>query len=197
MKKLLILLLIIFTVKIAVAQMHVNGVGYGTYTKNVRIPASQLGKNVTHPPAINNYGITNVYEFTVNTDAAYYKFGVPGDYASGDIAINILWTRSTTGNDESAKTVKWQVKNLVVDLSGENCNSGEVTDAVQDSYDSASTTDQIVYFTSSITIAAEEFNDMEIIIMEISAVTVDSGVALSEPALVSMGFTYTANRVHP
>jgi len=166
-----------------------------TYTAHIHIPASELGKNVTNPPVVNDYGICKVAEFTVNTDICYYKWLVPDNYASGDITIHINWTRSTTGSDESAKTVKWQVKNLVINGMNEEVASGENTDAIQDAYISSSTTDKICYKTDNMTIAAAEFSKGEIIIMEISAVTVDSGVALSEPALISLGINYMAYKM--
>ena len=166
-----------------------------TYTKHVHITASELGKNVTNPPVVNDYGICKVAEFTVNTDKAYYKFFVPHDYASGNILVHLNWTRSTTGDDESGETVKWQIKNLAINGTSEEVASGEATDAVQDAYTSSSTSDKICYETDNITITAAEFEMDDIILMEIMAITVDSGTPLTDPALISLGIIYTANRV--
>lgn len=166
-----------------------------TFTEHIHITASELGKNVTNPPIVNDYGICKVAEFTVNTDLCYYKWVVPTDYDSGNITVHLNWTRSTTGDDESGETVKWQVKNLVINGTSEEVASGEATDAIQDAYTSSSTTDKICYQTDDMTIAAAEFAIGEMILMEIGAVTVDSGTPLSEPALISLGIVYTANRV--
>ena len=201
MKKILILLicLLCYVSLSSEGIKNVNGVpslAAGTYTEHIHITSSELGKNVTNPPVVDHYGITKVAEFTVNTDKVSYKYLIPLTYASGDLSIHLNWTRSTTGGDESGKTVKWQVKNLVINGTSENCNSGEITnDAIQDVYDASSTTTQIVYQTESITIGSAEFTNGELLIIEIMAVTVDSGVALSEPALVSIGFEFTSNKV--
>ena len=175
--------------------LGVESLASGTRTRHVHWTASELGKNVTNPPVVVHFGICKVVKFTVNTDKASYKFLVPDDYVSGNLTIHINWTRSTTGSDESGKTVKWQVKNLVINGTSEEISTGENTDDIQDTYDSSSETDKICYQTDPITIAAAEFAAEEIVILEIMAVTVDSGVALSEPALVSLGFDYTANKV--
>jgi len=174
----------------------VVSIAHGTHTCHLHFTASNLGKNVSNPPVVDTYGITKVLEFTVDTDLGYYKFLVPDEYASGDITLHINWTRSTTGTDESTKTVKWQLKNLVINGTSENCNAGENTDAIQDTYDAVSTTTQIVYKSGDMTIAAAEFAAGELIILEIMAVTVDSGVALSEPALVSIGIDVIINKVY-
>jgi len=168
-----------------------------TFTEHIHIPASELGRNVTNPPIVNSYGICKVAEFTVDTDKVKYKWLVPTNYASGDITVHVNWTRSTTGDDESAETVKWQIKNLAINGTSEEVATGENTDAVQDAYTSSSTTDKIGYETDPITIAAAEFAIGEIILFEIMAVTVDSGTPLTEPALISLGFTYTAYKVAP
>ena len=175
--------------------LGVTSLASGTRTQHVHWTASELGKNKTNPPAVNQYGICKVVEFTVNTDKVHYKFLVPDDYASGDFLIHINWTRSTTGSDESGKTVKWQIKNLVINGTSDEWATGENTDTVQDVYDSSSETDKIVYETGDMTIAAAEFSAEELVILEIMTVTVDSGVALSEPALVSLGYNYTAHKV--
>lgn len=166
-----------------------------TYENHIHVPVSQLGKNVTNPPTVNNFGITKVFEFTINTDVVHYSIEVPHDYASGNLLLHIHWTRSTTGSDESAKTVKWQVKNLVINGTSEEISTGENTDSIQDVYDSNSTTDKIGYLTGDMVISTGEFSVNEMIVMEIMAITVDSGVALSEPALIALGFTYTAYKI--
>jgi len=200
MKKILYLLLIIAFLPQETrgelkGTLGVTSLASGTRTAHKHWTASELGKNKTDPPAVDHFGICKVIKFTVNTDKASYKFLVPDDYASGNFTIHINWTRSTTGSNESGKTVKWQVKNLVINGTNEEVATGENTDAIQDAYDSSSTTDKICYQTGNITIAAAEFAAEEIVIIEIMAVTVDSGVALSEPALVSLGFEYTAYKV--
>jgi len=199
-KKVLLLCLLITLIPLKSNSALKNAMGVvslasGTRTAHEHWTASELGKNVTNPPVVDHFGICKVLKFTVNTDKISYKFLIPDDYASGDLLIHINWTRSTTGTDESGKTVKWQVKNLVINGTSEEIASGENTDAIQDVYDSSSTTDKICYQSGNITIAAAEFSAEELIIMEIMAVTVDSGVALSEPALVSLGFEYTAYKV--
>jgi len=164
-----------------------------TITRHHIIDASELGKNPTHPPAVNIYGITHVLEFTVGTDLAYYKLHIPDNYAGGDLLFYVHWTRSTTGSDESGETVKWQLKYLAINGTSENCNSGEATLSVEDTYDSTSTTEQVVYKTDAMTIP-EGFGTEDILILELGAVT-PTGTALSEPALVAICIVYTAYQV--
>jgi len=165
-----------------------------TITRHYVVGACELGKNPTNPPAVDVYGITQVLEFTVDTDLAYYKLCIPEDYASGDLSIYIHWTRSATGSDESGKTVKWQLKYLAINGTSENCNSEESTLSVQDTYDSTSTTEQIVYKTDSMTIPAASFSAGDILILELGAIT-PTGTALSEPAMVAICIEYIADQV--
>ena len=196
MKKFILLFLL--TATLSYGQASVDGISHGTFTRHVHWTASNLGKNVTHPPVVDHYGITKVLKFTVNTDKVSYKWLIPDDYASGDLTLHINWTRSTTGTDESTDTVNWQVKNLVVNGTSEEIAAGENTDdTIQDAYTSSSTTDKICYETEDITIAAGEFSAGELLIMEIMAITVGSGTPLSEPAIISVGLHYTAYRVTP
>jgi len=105
-----------------------------TYTKIVRIPVSKLGKNATNPPIVIECGITHALKFTLNTDKAYFKQAIETDYADGDITIHFHWTKSTTNSDQSGKCVKWQLKYLVLNGTDENCNAGEATDSIEDTY---------------------------------------------------------------
>lgn len=166
-----------------------------TLTRHYVIGSCEFGRNPTNPPVVNIYGITQALEFTVNTDLAYYKLHIPDDYASGDLLFYVHWTRSTTGTDESTKTVKWQLKYLAIDGTSENCNSGEATLSIQDTYDSVSTTEQVVYRTDGMTILAANFASTDVLILELGAITVDSGEALSEPAAVAVDIFYTANQI--
>jgi len=164
-----------------------------TITRHYVVGACELGKNPIHPPAVGVYGITQVLEFTVDTDLAYYKLHIPDNYASGDLLFYVHWTRSTTGSDESGETVKWQLKYLTIDGTSENCNSGESTLSVEDTYDSTSTTEQVVYRTDAMTIP-EGFGTEDVLILEIGAVT-PTGTALSDPALVALCIVYAAHQV--
>lgn len=151
-----------------------------------RISASELGKNPKNPPISDTYGITGVLEFGLNGDQAQYKYPLPPDYAGGDITVHFHWTKSTANDDQSGKHVKWQLKYLMIDGETENCNSGESTDSVEDEYESAVTTTQIVYKTESITIADDSFIPHDILIMQIMAIT-PAGAALDDaPALVAI-----------
>ncbi|MBA7627506.1 hypothetical protein ES703_34969 [subsurface metagenome] len=162
------------------------------------IPSCEFGKPATNPPAVAIYGICQALEFSVDTDKAYYKMHVPCNWKPGtDILLHVHWTRSSTGSDDSTKTVKWQLKNLVINGTSENCQTGESTDVIQDAYDSSSTTDQIVNKTDDMTIAAAEVDSVgDIIILELMAVT-PTGTALTEPAAVGLGITYTGYQVRP
>ena len=168
-----------------------------TFTEHKHVPASQLGKNKTNPPTVEQYGITEVLEFVINTDKADYTFHVPTDYASGNILLHVHWTRNKDdlGGDSSSETVKWQGKNLAINGTSENCNSGEATDAIQDVYDSATLNDNIVYHTAAMTITAAEIAIEDLVICEIMAVTVDSGTPLAKPALVCLDMEYTAYKI--
>jgi len=175
--------------------IDINHLKIGTITKHLVVPADSLGKNPTNPPAVDVYGICQALEFTVDTDKAYYKIHVPDDWVPGtDILIYIHWTRSSTGSDESGKTVKWQVKYLAVNGVSENVNSGESTLSVQDTYDSSSTTDQIAYKTDAFTIPAAAIAAGDCITLELMAIT-PTGTALSEPACVGFSIEWTAYQV--
>jgi hypothetical protein len=166
-----------------------------TVTKHLVIPADAFGKNPTNPPAIGIYGICQSNEFTVNTDKAYYKIHVPDDWIPGtDILLYIHWTRSTTGSNDSGKTVKWQLKYLAVNGTSENVNSGETTLSVQDTYDSSDVNQQVAYCTDPLTIAAAAIEAGDCITLELMAIT-PTGTALSEPACVGFSILWTANQV--
>lgn len=166
-----------------------------TYTKILCIPVAGLGKNKTNPPEVAEYGITQVLEFTVNTDKVHFKIDVSSDYHSGDILVDIHWTKSTINSDQSTKVVKWQLKYLVIDGESENCNSGESTLSVEDAYDSAVNETQIVYKTGYLTIPANDFEEHMLIIMEIMAVTPVGTPLSDEPAFIHMDIIYTAKNV--
>ncbi|MBW2648961.1 MAG: hypothetical protein JRC53_03955 [Deltaproteobacteria bacterium] len=108
--------------------------------------------------------------------------------------IYIHWTRSTTGSDESGKTVKWQLKYLAVNGTSENVNSGETTLSVQDTYDSAVPADQVAYRTDPLTIPAAAIEAGDCITFELMAIT-PTGTALSEPACVGFSIEWTAYQV--
>jgi hypothetical protein len=164
-----------------------------TITRYETIGSSSLGKNPTNPPAVDVYGITHVLEHTVDTDKSYYKMFRPEYYVSGDLSVYIHWTRSTTGGDQSGEKVKFQLKNLVINGTSENCNSGENTDIIQDSYDSAVLADQIVYKTDALTIAAAEFAAQEGIILELMAITPTDNT-LADPAVVAISIEYLGTK---
>jgi hypothetical protein len=163
-----------------------------TYTKIVRVTASKLGKNVTNPPIVAEYGITHALKFTVNTDKAHYKQAVESDYAGGDINVHFHWTKSTINSDQSTKNVKWQLKYLVINGTSENCNSGESTDSIGDTYDSAVNATQIICKTGDITIPNGIFEIHDMIIMEVMAVTPTPDALSDEPALIYLDIVYTA-----
>jgi len=166
-----------------------------SFTEHLLIPADGLGKNPTNPPAVAIYGICQALEFTVDTDKAYYKLHVPDDWVAGtDITIHIHWTRSSTGGDDSTKTVKWQIKYLAVNGIDENVNSGETTLSVEDTYDSSSTTDQIAYKTDGLTIPNTAIEAGDCITLELMAVT-PTGTGLSEPACVGLSIDWTAKQI--
>lgn len=147
-----------------------------------------------NPPTVDIYGITHVLEFTVDTDSAYYKLHIPEDYASGDILFTVHWTKSTTVGDDSTKTVKWQLKYLSINGTSENCNTGETTLSVQDTYDDANAAPQIVYETDNMTIIEANFVIGDILILEVMSIT-PAGTGLTAPAIVALCIEYTANQV--
>jgi len=164
-------------------------------TRHLVIPADSLGKNPTNPPAIDVYGICQALEFTVDTDKAYYKIHVPDDWVSGtDILIYIHWTRSSTGGDDSTKTVKWQLKYLAVNGTSENVNSGETTLSIEDTYESSDINQQVAYRTDALTIPAAAIEVGDCITLELMAIT-PTGTALSEPACVGLSISWTAKQV--
>jgi len=163
-----------------------------THTATEVIPADSLGKNPTNPPAVDVYGVCQALEFTVDTDKAYYKLHVPDSWVSGtDMVINIFWTRSSTGSDESGKTVKWQLEYIVVSGEGDNVNSAGTTISVQDTYDSSVAADQVLYVTGDLTIPAGSLSAGGCISLELMAVT-PTGTALSAPACLGFKVSWTA-----
>lgn len=166
-------------------------------TQHLVVPSCNLGRPPTNPPTVDIYGICQVLEFTVGTDKAYYKLHVPIDWAPGTgIKVHAHWTRSSTGADDSGKTVKWQMKYLAVDGRSENVNSGESTLSVQDTYDSSDVNDQIAYATDDVTIPASAIAAGDCIVIELMAVA-PTGTALSDPACAALGITFINNRVVP
>lgn len=164
------------------------------YTHIEKIDAGLLGKTPTNPPIINTAGITLGMQYTVNTDKSNIIYKVPGNYYSGDATAWFNWTKSAVGADESTKEVKWQVKYLKI-APGDNCNSGETTLSVQDTYDDADLISQIIYSTATIIIPAASLVANSGLALEISAIT-PSGVALSdEPLLLSMVFQCTCVKI--
>lgn len=155
-----------------------------------RISVSEMGLPSTNPPAKAQYGIAAALEFTLNTDHAEYKTQVPGNYVSGtDALVHAHWTKSTTGTDQSAKFVKWQLKYLVI-TEGDNINSGESTLTVEDEYTSAVTASQIEHVTGSVTIPGSGLTAHDTIYMQLSAVT-PTGTALSdEPAVLAVDYEF-------
>ena len=178
--------------------LHLGGELYSdnTVPGRITIPSSIFGK-FTDPPVADVYGITFALEFTVDKDMAYYNFCVPRDWRAGtDMTLALFWTRSTTGSDESGKTVKWEVQYLPINGIDENCNAGESTLSVQDTYDSASTTDQIVYATDGITIPGAALAVHDMVMLRAKAVA-PTGTALVEPALLGICMLYTRYQLQP
>lgn len=161
--------------------------------KEIRIPVSVLGKNPTDPPAIDIYGICHVAEFTVDSDKAYYKINVPSDIVGTTAHIHFHWTRSTTGSDENGKRVNWQLKYLTL-KEGQNVNTGETTENIEDVYVDTDTDDQIVYITDEIEMTGLTVNDF--LMMGIMAIS-SSGTDLSKPALLELCINYEVYQVHP
>ena len=178
--------------------LHLGGEVYSdnTIPGRITIPSAIFGK-FADPPKAAAYGITFVLEFTVDQDLAYYNFCVPRDWRVGtDMNLSLFWTRSATGSDESGKTVKWEVKYLPINGIDENCNAGESAAAVQDTYDSASTTDQIVYATDGITIPGAALAVHDLVLLRVQAIT-PTGTALVEPALLGVCMLYTRYQLQP
>jgi len=179
----------------AYTHRHGGSDPHAIITRRYFINACEAGKNKLNPPAINDYGITHVLEFTVDNDVAHYELDLPLDYAYGDIHVHILWTRSSTGSDDSNKVVKWQLNYLAIDSkNGNNCNAGESTLTVQDTYESSDLDSQIVYCTDALVIPESDLKDKDLIIIDLMAVTPD-GVALSEPAVLAVNMLYKAYQI--
>ena len=166
-----------------------------TYTKSIRIPVSELGKNPTSPPAVVLCGITQGYKFTLNSDKAHYKKAIDDDYAGGDLNMHFHWTKSTTNSDQSGKAAKWQMDYLVFNGVDENCNSGETSVSVEDVYESAVPGHQVVHKTGNVTIPSNNFEVHDMISMRIMAVT-PSGTPLDDdPVLTHCGISYLARHI--
>jgi len=166
-----------------------------TYTNIDRICSGNLQSNPSNPPVVVASGITPGLRFTVGTDKVHFLYQIPQNYDSGDGTISLNWTKGTAATDESTKTVKWQLKYLGLSP-GDNCNSGEATLSVQDTYDDSSTSTQVVYGTGGITIPAASLTAGHGLTIEISAIT-PSGTALAdEPVLLGVVFACTCTKVN-
>ena len=161
------------------------------------ISADELSRPPDSPPIVDIFGITQALIFTVDTDKAFYKLYIPDDwYPETDIRLSVLWTRSSSGTDDSGKTVRWQIKYHVFNL-GDNVVSSGKTLYLDDVYESSSTTDQIVYITPEGTIPSTEINRPGILSFELMAVTPPMGLALSKPACLGLRIDYTSYQVPP
>lgn len=165
-----------------------------SFTKIKRICASNLQSNPTNPPVVVSVGITPGLRFTVGTDKSRALYQIPENYAGGDGAIFLNWTKGASGADESTKEVKWQIKYLGIG-SGNNCNSGETTLSVQDTYDDSSLTTQVIYSTDTVTIPAASLTANNGLAIEIEAIA-PSGTALAdEPVLLGIVCQTTCNKI--
>ncbi len=165
-------------------------------TRRRFIPADELARPPANAPEVVICGIAQALAFTVDTDKAYYKIEIPDDwYPNTDIELAVFWTRSSTGDNDSGKAVKWQITYLLFSEL-ENCNASGTVLSVEDTYDSASTTDQIVYKTDVLTVPASSLSQNDILTLELMAVT-PTGTALSEPACVGLEFGHTAYQIPP
>lgn len=183
------------TSSLEVVNVTFTGNSNSSYEKIIQVSSSSLGAPPTNPATVDIYNITQVLEFTLNTDKAYYKHEIPHDHDNGNISIHLHWTKSTANDDQSTKNVKWQIKYQVINSSGDNCNSGYSTETIEDAYDSAVTTTQIVYETDAITIPHCCFSPDQIVIIEIMAITPSSNALDDEPALVWACIKYTATHI--
>jgi len=165
-----------------------------TYTNRDRICSGNLQSNPSNPPAVVAAGITPGLGFTVGTDKVHFLYQLPQKYVSGDGAISLNWTKGTAATDESTKAVKWQVKYLGLSP-GDNCNSGETTLSVEDTYDDSSTTTQVVYGTGDITIPAASLTAGHGLAIEISAITPTGTALANEPVLLGIVFSCTCTKV--
>jgi len=161
-----------------------------TYTHIEKIDAGQLGKNPSNPPALHLAGITVGQKYTVDTDKSNVLFNVPRNYNGGDATLWFNWTKSAVGADESTKTVRWQVKYLMVSP-GVNCNTGEVTLVTQDSYDDSDLTSQIIYSTPVIPIPEASLVASGGLALEVSAITPTGTALADEPLLLGVVFSCT------
>jgi len=165
-----------------------------TYTNIDRICSGNLQANPSHPPVVVALGVTPGTRFTVGTDLVYFLYQIPQKYASGDGTISLNWTKGAAGADESTKAVKWQVKYLGLSP-GDNCNAGEATLSVQDTYDDSSTTTQVVYGTDNMTIPAASLTAGHGLAIEISAITPTGTALADEPVLLGVVFSCTCSKV--
>lgn len=178
-----------------VVNVSFTGNSNSTYEKIIRVSASKLGTPPTNPPTVDVYNITHVLEFTVNTDKAYLKHEIPHDHDKGNISIHLHWTKSTTNDDQSTKNVNWSIKYQVINSSGDNCNSGYTTATIEDTYDSAVTTSQIIYETDAIVIPHCCFSPDQMVMFEVMAYTPSTNALDDEPALVWGCIKYNASHI--
>lgn len=167
-----------------------------TYVETKRLSSSAIAGPAANPPARVLYGITPALEFTLNTDHIGYKLNIPDDYVTGtDIEIRVVWTKSTTTDDQSAKFAKWQLKYLPFECD-ENVNSAEATLTVEDEYPSAVTDTQLAACSGNMTIPSASIAAGDIISLQLMAVT-PAGTALDdEPAALSLEYDITRNVLH-
>lgn len=161
----------------------------GTYSKEVDIPADNLGLPNDFPPSLVDQDNITLYAFTVDTDRMTLKFEITPDYAGGDIDLFVMWTNDG-GVDDNGLNAKWEIAYQVSDegeaVSGSHANSPKT---VEDTY--ASDSGFIEHWTDVMTIAAADFFGKHHMFLKLRAITVADPLTC-DPHLICLCFMYTA-----
>ncbi len=164
-----------------------------TYTKRVSLPAEVFGKAAATTPTIVTLDNLTLYAFTLNADLMTFKFSLPGDYDSGPLRFNVIWTNDG-GADDNGLNVRWQFDFQVSTEGG--ILSGSHTDSpktAEDTYLGAQ--GNVEMRTPFIEIPAEDFVGQECVFIKLTAVTPVGAALTCNPRLVGICFAYTASRV--
>lgn len=166
----------------------------GSHTQYYQIRCDEFGRPNTNPPDLVEKDNVLLYSYSVDTDKAFYKLPVPGDYVSGDLTFTFYWTNDG-GVDDNGKAVKWQLDYQITAegevVSGSYADSPE---SIEDAYTSSS--GWIEHISGAITIEDEDFESTDCIFIQLSAITPTGDPLTCEPHLIGACLIYTSYNIH-
>lgn len=129
-----------------------------------------------------------VFDTAAGNQKMYRVFKVPYSFVDTP-QVHIHWTKSDDV-DRSGETVRWTVTYTVFDGGSEDGDGAGTVLTFDDAYDSAGTTERVVYRTEDLDLIGVEAGYY--VAVSVEKGTPASGSAMVEPALVSFDFTCRA-----